>query len=43
MTEHAHGVMSRTKAIEQLANFRPSGSNRYEDRERGARAQVLKA
>jgi DNA-directed RNA polymerase specialized sigma24 family protein len=31
------------QAIEKLANFRPSGSNRYEDRERGGRAKELEA
>jgi hypothetical protein len=30
-------------AIEKLANSRPSGSNRYEDRERGGRAKELEA
>jgi len=34
---------ARTQAIEQLANFRSGSSNRYEDRERGGRAQALKA
>jgi hypothetical protein len=31
------------KAIEKLANSRPSGSNRYDDRERGRRAKELEA
>lgn len=31
------------QAIEKLANSRPSGSNRYEDRERGKRAKALEA
>jgi len=33
----------RTQAIEELAKFRPSGSNRYEDRERSGWAEALKA
>ena len=31
------------QAIEKLANSRPRGSNRYEDRERGRRAKELEA
>jgi hypothetical protein len=34
---------ARTQAIEELAKFRPSGSNRYEDRERSGWAEALKA
>ena len=34
---------ARTQAIEELAKFRPSGSNRYEDRERSGWAEAVKA
>jgi len=34
---------ARTQAIEELAKFQPSGSNRYEDRERTGWAEALKA
>jgi hypothetical protein len=34
---------ARTQAIEELAKFRPSGSGRYEDRERSGWAEALKA
>ena len=34
---------ARTQAIEGLAKFRPSGPNRYEDRERSGWAEALKA
>src|SRR5580704_5545540 len=34
---------ARTQAIQGLARFRPSGSNRYEDREHSGWAEALKA
>ena len=34
---------ARTQAIEELAKFQPSGSNRYEDREHTGWAEALKA
>jgi len=34
---------ARTQAVEELAKFRPSGSNRYEDREPSGWAEALKA
>ena len=34
---------ARTQAIAELAKFRPSGSNRYEERERSGWAEALKA
>ena len=34
---------ARTQAIEELAQSRPSSSNRSEDRERSGRAEALKA